>query len=146
MRAGIDVLTKLYVDRIIFLYGVPTLIISDRDPRFTSHFWESLQQALGTKLSFSTAYHPQTNGQTERTNQALEDMLRACVLDYKEKWEDCLLLCEFAYNNSYQSSIKMTHFQALYGRRCKTPVCWEEFGVRSFYRPSIVSDTNEKNR
>ena len=84
MRAGFDVLAKLYIDEIVSLRGVPASIVSDSDPRFTSHFWESLQQALGTKLSFSTAYQPWTDGQIERTNQTLEDMLRACVLDYKE--------------------------------------------------------------
>ena len=123
MRVGFNILVKLYVDRIVSLDGVPASIVSDGDPHFTSHFWESLQQALGTKLSFSTAYHPQTDEQTKRTNQTLEDMLRACVLNYKENWEDCLPPFEFAYNNSYHSSIKMTPFEALYGRRCKTPVC-----------------------
>ena len=131
MRARLDVLAKLYVDEIVSLHGVPASIVLNRDPCFTSHFWESLQQALGTKFSFSTVYHPQMDGQTERTNQTLEDMLKACVLDYKENWEDCLPLCELAYNNNYHSSIKMTPFKALYGRRCKTLVCWEQVGVRS---------------
>ena len=97
-------------------------------------------------LSFSTAYHPQTDGQTEHMNRTLEDMLRACVVDYKDNWEDCLPLCEFAYNNSYHLSIKMAPFEALYGRRCKTPICWEEVVVWSFHGPSIVSDTSNKIR
>ena len=75
-------LAKLYLDEIVRLHGVPASIVSDRDPRFTSHFWEALQSAMGTKLTFSTAFHPQTDGQTERTIRILEDMLRACVLDF----------------------------------------------------------------
>ena len=77
-------LTKLYVDKIVKLHGVPVSIVSDRDPRFTSRFWPKLQKALGTSLHFSTAFHPQTDGQSERTIQTLEDMLRACILDFKD--------------------------------------------------------------
>ena len=99
---------------------------------------------MGTKLQFSTAYHPQTYGQSERTIQTLEDMLRACVLDFKVQWDECLPLCEFAYNNSYHSSIGMSPFEALYGRRCRTPVCWEEVGTRSFHGPTIVGETSDK--
>ncbi|MBM1124178.1 DDE-type integrase/transposase/recombinase, partial [Klebsiella pneumoniae] len=92
---------------IVRLHGTPCSIVSDRDPRFTSRFWSSLQTALGTKVSMSTAFHPQSDGQTERTIQTLEDMLRACVLDFGGSWEDHLHLVEFAYNNSYHSSIGM---------------------------------------
>lgn len=109
---------KLYIHEIVSLHEVPTKIISDRDPRFVSHFWKSLHKALGTCLDFSTAYHPQTDGQTERVNQIIEDMLRACVIEFKGAWDDYLPLAEFAYNNSYQASIRMAPYEALYGRKC----------------------------
>ena len=98
-------LADLYISRIVSLHGVPKKIVSDRGTQFTSRFWKALHEALGTKLAFSTAYHPQTGGQTERVNQILEDMLHACVLSYGSKWEDCLPFAEFSYNNAYQSSL-----------------------------------------
>ena len=98
---------KLYIARIMILHGVPNTIVSDRGPQFVSRFWEEFHKSLGTKLIHSSAYHPQTSGQTERVNQILEDMLRACVLVYSKKWDECLSLAEFSYNNSYQESIKM---------------------------------------
>ncbi|GKU98441.1 hypothetical protein SLEP1_g11449 [Rubroshorea leprosula] len=117
---SIEKLTNMYMNEIVKLHGVPVSIVSDRDTRFLSHFWTSLQQALGTQLNFSTAFHPQTDGQSERTIQILEDMLRACVLDWKGSWDQHLSMAEFAYNNSYQSSIRMAPFEALYGRRQKS--------------------------
>jgi len=104
-------LAKLYVKEIVRLHGVPSSIVSDRDPLFTSHFWQSLQQALGTKLNFSTAYHPQPDGQTERVNRILEDLLHICIFDFGGSWEDHLPLVEFSYNNSFQSSIDMAPFE-----------------------------------
>ena len=98
---SLDRLVELYINEIIRLHGIPISIVSDRDPRFTSRFWPKLQKALGTILHFSTALHSQTDGQSEMTIQTLEDMLRACVLDFKESWVKHLLLVEFAYNNSY---------------------------------------------
>ena len=95
-------LAELYIARIVSLHGVPKTIVSDRGSIFTSQFWHSLQEALGTRLNFSTAYHPQTDGQTERVNQVLEDMLRACALDYGKSWDKNLPYAEFSYNNSYQ--------------------------------------------
>jgi hypothetical protein len=92
---------------------------------------------LGTKLLHSSAYHPHTSGQTERVNQVLEDMLRACVLEFLQKWDDCLPLAEISYNNSYQESIKMAPFEALYERRCRTPLNWSEPGERWFFRPDL---------
>nr|GFA04958.1 putative reverse transcriptase domain-containing protein [Tanacetum cinerariifolium] len=109
-------------------HGVPVSIISDRDPIFASRFWRSLQESLGTNLDMSTAYHPQTDGQSKRTIQTLEDMLRACVIDFGNGWDKHLPLAEFSYNNSYHASIKATHFEALYGRKCRSPVCWSEVG------------------
>jgi IS30 family transposase len=110
-------LINLYVPEIVSKHGVPKTIVSDRGSVFTSAFWRQLHETLGSKLDFSTAYHPQMGGQTERTNQILEDMLRACALDFGGSWEEHLPLAEFSYNNSYQSSIQMAPFEALYGRK-----------------------------
>nr|GFB50677.1 putative reverse transcriptase domain-containing protein [Tanacetum cinerariifolium] len=92
----------------------------------TSRFWRSLQEALGTRLDMSTAYHPKTNGQSERTIQTLEDMLGACVIDFRGSWDRHLPLVEFSYNNSYHASIKAASFEALYERKCRSPVGWSE--------------------
>ena len=116
-------LVEIFMREIVRLHGVPISIVSDRDPIFTSRFWEALQIALGTRLDLSTAYRPQTDGQTERLNRILEDMLRACILDFGGSWEDYLHLVEFSYNNSYQASIGMAPYEALYGRPCRSPIC-----------------------
>ena len=115
-------LAEIYVNEIVSKHGVPKRIVTDRGSVFTSAF-SNLHKFLGSQLDFSTAYHPQTGGQTERTNQILEDMLRACALDFVGSWNGHLPLAEFSYNNSYQSSIKMPPFEALYGRKCRSPVC-----------------------
>ncbi|GJU05218.1 putative reverse transcriptase domain-containing protein [Tanacetum coccineum] len=109
--------SKIYVDEIVARHGVPVSIISDRDGQFTSRCWQTMQKALGTRLDMSTAYHPQTDGQSERTIQTLEDMLRACVIDFGGSWDVYLPLAEFSYNNSYHSSIRCAPFEALYGRK-----------------------------
>ncbi|GAU43227.1 hypothetical protein TSUD_241170 [Trifolium subterraneum] len=137
-------LAEIYVEQIIRLHGIPSSIVSDRDPKFTSRFWESLQEALGTKLRLSSAYHPQTDDQSERTIQSLKDLLRACVLEQGESWDSCLPLIEFTYNNSFHSSIGMAPFEALYGRRCRTPLCWYESGETVVLGPDIVQETTEK--
>ncbi|GJV86091.1 reverse transcriptase domain-containing protein [Tanacetum coccineum] len=121
-------LTRLYMKEIVARHGIPVSIISDRDSHFTSRVWQSLHKALGTQLNLSTAYHPQTDGQSERTIQTLEDMLRACVIDFENGWDRHLPLVEFSYNNSYHTSIKAAPFEALYGRKCRSPVCWAEVG------------------
>ncbi|GJZ86790.1 putative reverse transcriptase domain-containing protein, partial [Tanacetum coccineum] len=121
-------LARLYLNEIVARHGVPISIISDRDSRFTSRFWQSMQEALGTRLDMSTAYHPQTDGQSERTIQTLEDMLRACVLDFRGSWDVHLPLVEFSYNNSYHSSVRCAPFEALYGRKCRSPIMWAEVG------------------
>ncbi|XXG85952.1 hypothetical protein AAC387_Pa11g0946 [Persea americana] len=141
---GFSEMSNLFVKEIVRLHGVPVSIISDRDSRFVSTFWQTYQNAMGTRLRFSTAYHPQTDGQSERTIQTLEDLLRASVADFGSDWDDHLALCEFAYNNSYHSSIEMAPFEALYGRRCRTPVSWEEVGTRSFHGPTIIAETADK--
>jgi hypothetical protein len=111
-------LAELYMSRIVCLHGVPKRIVSDRGIQFTSRFWKRLHESMDTKLNFSSAYHPQTDGQTERTNQVLEDMLRACALKHDRSWDKSLPYAEFSYNNSYQSSLKMAPFEAIYGRKC----------------------------
>jgi hypothetical protein len=98
------------------LHGMPKEIVFDRDTKFTSNFWKPLMVGTETKLLFSIAYHPQTNGQMERVNQILEDMLIMHVMHQPKKWEDFLPLVEFAYNNGYQESLKMIPFEVLYGR------------------------------
>ena len=134
----LDQLAKRYVDEIVRLHGVPLSIVSDRDPIFTSRFWGSLQQALGTKLHFSTAFHPQTDGQSERTIKTLEDMLRACVLEFQGSWDDYVTLIEFSYNNHYHNSIVMAPYEALYGRKCRCPVYWDEEGTRILEGPELI--------
>ncbi|GKC85786.1 putative reverse transcriptase domain-containing protein, partial [Tanacetum coccineum] len=123
-----DRLARLYLNEIVARHGVLISIISDRDSRFTSRFWQSIQEALGTHLDMSTAYHPQTDGQSEHTIQTLEDMLRACVLDFGGSWDVHLLLVEFLYNHSYHYSVRCAPFKALYGRKCRSPNMWDEVG------------------
>ncbi|GKB49199.1 putative reverse transcriptase domain-containing protein, partial [Tanacetum coccineum] len=101
-------------------------------------FWKSLQNALGTQLDMSTAYYPKTDGQSERTIQTLEDMLRASVIDFGKGWEKHLPLVEFSYNNSYHTSIKAALFEALYGRKCRSHVCWAKVGDVQLTRPEII--------
>src|ERR1044071_7583051 len=111
-----------------WLLGTGCLFLLSLIVILASRFWKALHKALGTQLDMSTAYHPQTDGQSERMIQTLEDMLRACVIDFGQSWEIHLPLVEFSYNNSYHSSIKATPFQALYGRKCRSPLCWAEVG------------------
>ena len=107
-------------------------------------FWKSLHKALGTKVVFSTAYHPQTDGQSERTIQTLENMLRSCALDFGGSWDEQLPLVEFAYNNSYQASLQMPPFEALYGRKCRSPIHWDEVGDKQMLGPELVQDALDK--
>ncbi|GJT48178.1 putative reverse transcriptase domain-containing protein [Tanacetum coccineum] len=110
-------LARMYLKEVVMRHGIPVLIICDRDPRFASYFWRSLQKALGTNLDMSIAYHLQTNRQSERTIQTLEDMLRACVIDFGKDWVNHFPLVEFSYNNSYHTSIKAAPFEALYSQK-----------------------------
>ena len=139
-----DQLAELYVKEIVRLHGVPLSIVSDRDSRFTSRFWKELQSALGTRLNFNTTFHPQTDEQSERLIQVLEDMLRGCVMEFPRSWDRYIPLMEFAYNNSYQSSLGMTPYEALYGRRCRAPVCWIELNEHKVIGLDIVKDTEAK--
>nr|GEY82467.1 putative reverse transcriptase domain-containing protein [Tanacetum cinerariifolium] len=141
---SMEKLTRLYLKEIVYRHGVPVSIISDRDSYFMLRFWRSLQEALGTNLDMSTAYHPQTDGQSERTIQTLEDMLRACVIDFGSSWDRHLPLVEFSYNNSYHASLKAAPYEALYERKCRSPVCWSEVGDSQLTGPELIRDTTEK--
>jgi transposase InsO family protein len=121
-------LAELYMSRIVCLHGVLKKTVSDRGSQFTSKFWKKFHESMDTKLNFSSTYHPQTDEQTERTNQILEDMLRAYALKYGKSWDKSLPYAEFSYNNSYQASIKMAPYEALYGRQCRTPLFWSQTG------------------
>ncbi|GJZ03704.1 putative reverse transcriptase domain-containing protein [Tanacetum coccineum] len=140
----LEKLARMYLKEVVTRHGIPVSIICDRDPRFASNFWRSLQNALGTNLDMSTAYHPQTDGQSERTIQTLEDMLRACAIDFGKGWVNHLPLVEFSYNNSYHASIKAAPFEALYGRKCRSPVCWTEVGEAQILGPKLIQETTEK--
>ncbi|GJV37840.1 putative reverse transcriptase domain-containing protein [Tanacetum coccineum] len=140
----LDKLARMYLKEVVTRHGIPVSIICDRDPRFASNFWRSLQNALGTNLDMSTAYHPQTDGQSERTIQTLKDMLRACAIDFGKGWVNHLPLVEFSYNNSYHASIKAAPFKALYGRKCRSPVCWTEVGEAQILGPELIQETTEK--
>ena len=143
LNYSMDRLADLYVNEIVRLHGIPVSIVSDSDPRVTSRFWKELQSSFGTRLNFSTAFHPQIDGQSERVIQVLEDMLRGCVLDFSGNWDRYIPLMEFSYNNSYQSSIGMAPYEALYGRRCRTPMCWTEMNEHKIIGPELVKDTEE---
>nr|GEY84329.1 putative reverse transcriptase domain-containing protein [Tanacetum cinerariifolium] len=140
----LDKLARLYLDRIVTRHGTPVLIICDRDGRFTSNLWKTFQKVLGTNLDMSTTYHPQTDRQSERTIQTLEDMLRACVIDFGRGWVKHLPLVEFSYNNSYHTSIKVAPYEALYGRKRRSPVCWAEVGESQLTDPEMIQETTEK--
>ncbi|GJW84208.1 putative reverse transcriptase domain-containing protein [Tanacetum coccineum] len=132
-----DRLARLYLNEIVARHGVSILIISDRHSCFTSRFWQSMQEALGTRLDMSTAYHLQTDGQSERTINTLEDMLRACILDFGGIWDVHLPLVEFSYNNSYHSSVRCAPFGALYGRKCRSLIMWARVGEGQLIGPYI---------
>ena len=141
---SLDKLAELYTKEIVRLHGIPISIISDRDPRFTSRFWGKLQEVLGTRLNFSTAFHPQTDRQSERVIQILEDMLRSCVINLEGSWDRHTTLVEFVYNNSFQSSIGMAPYEVLYGRKCRTQLCWTELSEKKVIGPDLIQETEEK--
>jgi hypothetical protein len=143
-KQNVESLARLYIQEIVKLHGIPKSIISDRDPRFTSRVWKQIQVDLGTQLKFSSAFHPQSDGQSERTIQTIEDMLRSCALCWKEQWDKQLALVEFAYNNSYHSSIKMAPFEALYGRPCRSPLQWQELGDNKLIESDVIQDCSDK--
>jgi transposase InsO family protein len=132
------------MSRIVCLHGVPKKIVLDKGTQFTSRFWKRLPKTLDTQLSFSSAYHPQTDGQTKRVNQILEDMLRACALQYGRSWDKSLPYTEFSYNNSYHESLKMAPFEMLYGCRCQSPLFWNETGEQKVFRPDILQEAEKQ--
>ncbi|GJW58288.1 putative reverse transcriptase domain-containing protein [Tanacetum coccineum] len=121
-------LTRIYINEIVAGHRIPVSLISDRDGRFASHLWQALQKVFGTRLDISTAYHPETDGQSKRAIQTLEDMLRTCVMDFGGSWDTHLSLVEFSYNNNCHKIIKCVPFKALYGRKCISPVIWAKVG------------------
>jgi hypothetical protein len=140
------VLAELYMSQIVCLHGVPKKIVSNRGTQSTSHLWQQLHEASGMHLNFSSAYHLQTDDKTKRTNQILEDMLRACNLQDKLGWDKRLPYAEFSYNNSYQASLKMSPFQALYGRNCRTLLHWDPPDERQVFGPDILLEAEENTR
>ncbi|GKD26165.1 putative reverse transcriptase domain-containing protein, partial [Tanacetum coccineum] len=139
-----DRLARLYLIEIVARYGVPISIISDHDSCFTSRFWQTIQKALETRLDMSTAYHPHTDDQSKRTIQTLEDMLRACVLDFEGSWDVHISLVEFSYKNSYHSSVRCALFEAFYGRKFRSPIMWAEVGEGQLIGLELVQETTEK--
>eukprot|EP00253_Pinus_taeda_P011600 PITA_11600 len=136
-------IAHIFMPNVFKLHGLPKTIISDHDVKFTSAFWRTLFAALGTELNFSTAYHPQTDRQTERVNQVVEDMLRAYVMQQPMLWEEYLHLVEFAYNNGYHSSTQLRPFEVLYGRKCRTPSNWGGPEDRLSLGPHMLKDMED---
>nr|GEU46604.1 putative reverse transcriptase domain-containing protein [Tanacetum cinerariifolium] len=139
-----DKLARVYMKGVVTRHGIPVSIICDHDPRFTSNFWKAFQKAMGTRLYMSTAYHPETDGLNERTIQTLKDMLHAFMIDFGNGWERHLPLVEFSYNNSCHASIKASPFEALYGRKCRSPVCWAEVRDAQLTGPELIHEITEK--
>jgi hypothetical protein len=135
---------ELYMDQIVCLHGILKTIVSDRGTQFVACFWEQLHECLRTKLIRSSSYHLQTDGQTERINKILEDMLRVGILHFDKSWDNCLSLAEFSYKNSYQASLKMVPFDALYERRCRTLLNWSEAGERTLFGLDLVKDAEKR--
>jgi hypothetical protein len=131
---------EIYIAHVLCLHGVPKTSISDRGSQFVIYFWEQLHASLGAHLIHSSAYHPHMDSQTERVNQILEDMLRACVMEYQGCWYKNLPWVEFLYNNSYQESLKMAPFEVLYGRWCHTSLNWIEPKEKVIFGPAIIKE------
>jgi hypothetical protein len=139
-RYDVQRYAKIYIAHVLCLHGVSKTIISDRGSQFVTRFWEQLHASLRTHVIHSSAYQPQTDSQIERVNQILEDMLRACVLDHPESWDQNLPWAEFSYNSTYQESLKMAPFEVLYRRRCCTLLNWIELGEKAIFGPDLVEE------
>jgi hypothetical protein len=131
---------EIFMKEIFRLHGIPKMVISDRDVKFTSSFWKELFVGINTNLNFSTSYHPQTDGQTKRMNQIVEDMLCMYVRTKPSKWEDYLHLVEFSYNNGYQTLAKLSPFEILYHRKCMTPISWDNPVDRLMVGPEMLQE------
>ncbi|GJZ12388.1 putative reverse transcriptase domain-containing protein [Tanacetum coccineum] len=140
----LDKLARLYLKEVVTRHGIPVSIICDRDPRFASNFWRSLQSAFWVQIGYEYRIPSQRRANGTRTIQTLEDMLRACAIDFGKGWVNHLPLVEFSYNNSYHASIKAAPFEALYGRKCRSPVCWTEVGEAQILGPELIQETTEK--
>jgi hypothetical protein len=125
------------------IHGVPKVIVLDRDPKFTSNFLKGLFKGFGTNLNLSITYHQESDGKTKKTNRIIEDMLKMYVMDQQSKWEDYIHLVNFVYNNGYQASIKMSPFETLYGRKCNTPVSWDNPTDRVVIGPNLLKEVEE---
>jgi hypothetical protein len=139
-------IAEIFMKEIFRLHGIPKMVISDRDVKFTSTFWKELFSGINTNLNFSMSYHPQMDGQTEMTNQIIGDMLRMYVRTKSNKWEDYLHLVEFAYNNGYQTSVKLSPFKILYGRKCTTLISWDNLATRIMVGPEMLEEMENKVR
>ena len=142
-RFSLEVLVQLYLKEIVVRHAVLVSIVSDKDPRFNSRFYRKFQECLGTKINMCTAYHPQTDGQSERMIHTIKDMLRVCVLDFKGNWDNHLPLIKFSYNNNYHASIGMPPYNTLYGQKYRSHMCWEEVGERKVVGLELVQHTME---
>jgi DNA-directed RNA polymerase subunit E'/Rpb7 len=134
----------IFIKEVAQLQGIPKTIVSNRDPKFTSNFWKGLFKGFRTNLHFSTSYHPEFDGQTERVNKVIEDILRMYVMDKPSRWEDYMNLVEFSYNNGYHASLKMRPFEALYGRKCNTPVRWDNPTDRVVVGPELIKEMEDQ--
>jgi hypothetical protein len=143
MYQALDI-ARVFISEIVRLHGIPKRIISDRGLVFTRRFWNIFQEALGTQLNFSTVYHPETDRQTKRTNQILEDMLRMYVMDQQKHWEEFLLLVEFAYYNNYQSTIKMVPFEFIYMRPCRMALSCDQLEHMVLVRPEAIQEMEDQ--
>lgn len=143
MDYSLDKLSAMYILEIVRYHSVPKVIVFNRDPRFSSNLWWALHEAMGTQLTYSTTFHLQANGQSERTILTLKDLLRACLIDFGSSWEEHLPLVEFSNKKSYQVSIGMTPFKALYGRPSRSPTCWVEAQEPMLVRPELIKQTQK---
>eukprot|EP00253_Pinus_taeda_P027707 PITA_27707 len=139
-------IANIFMQNIFRLHGLPKTIVSDCDVKFTSTFWKTLFEGLGTQLNFSTAYHPQTDGQTEPVNQVVGDMLRSYVMQQPNRWEEYLHLVEFAYNNGYHASLQMSPFEVIYGRKCHTPSSWGGPEDKLMLGPEMLKEMEQMDK
>ncbi|GJV26831.1 reverse transcriptase domain-containing protein [Tanacetum coccineum] len=137
-------LARMYLKEVVTRHGISVSIIYDHNPRFASTNKARGLFKLSIFMDMSTTYHPQIDEQSERTIQTLEDMLRACAIEFGKGWVNHFPLVDFSYNNSYHASIKAAPFEALYSRKCLSPVCWAEVGEVQLTGPEIVQEITEK--
>jgi hypothetical protein len=140
----VEDVVDIFLKEVAHLHGIPKMIVSDRHPKFTSNFWKELFKGFRTNLNFSTSYHPESDGQIERVNRVIEDMLRMYVMDKPSRWEDYLHLVEFTYNNGYHASLKMSPFEALYGGKWNTPVSWDNPTDRAVVGPKLLKEMEDQ--